>query len=119
MNKTIKLLSFLFILTFAITSCWDSDKECKEECKKECCEGKDKEACEGKDKKACKADCKKECCADKDKAACEPGCEKPCCADKAEKADSNATTEVTGEEQAHTCTKACQDDPHSCPNHKH
>ena len=115
MKKTIKLLSFLFILTFAFTSCCDSDKKCKEDCKKEC----KKECSDSKDKEACKADCKKECCTDKDKEACEPGCEKECCADKAEATDSTATTEVTGEEQAHTCTQACQDDPHSCPNHKH
>ena len=113
MKKTIKLLSFLFILTFAVTSCGDNDKECKDECKKECCEGKDKEACE--------KDCKKECCEGKEKKACAEDCKKECCADKAEAeaTDTTGTTEVMGDEQAHTCTQACQDDPHSCPNHKH
>ncbi|MBT8327946.1 MAG: hypothetical protein KJP21_09495 [Bacteroidia bacterium] len=119
MKKTIKLLSFLFILTFAITSCGNDDKECKHEDKKECCEGKDKKECTDKDKEACEADCKKECCADKDKEACEADCKKECCADKAEASDSTATTEVSGDETAHTCTQACQDDPHSCPNHEH
>lgn len=111
MKNTIKLLSFLFILTFAFTSCGNTDKDCKDDCKKECCEGEEKEAC--------KEDCKKECCSEKDKEACEADCKKECCAGKAEAKDSSATTEVTGEEQAHTCTQACQDDPHSCPNHKH
>ncbi len=61
------------------------------------------------DKKACAEDCKKECCAKKDAEAA-PADEAPMDAD---------TTEVTGEEQAHICTAACEADPHSCPNHSH
>lgn len=86
------------------------------------------------DKKACEADCKKECCEKKDAKECEPGCEKECCKDKADASDEvmpvdstsmdststdEGTTEVTGEEQAHACTAACESDPHSCPNHSH
>lgn len=91
MRNIIKLLSLVFVLSLTTVAC--------------------------NDKKACAEDCKKECCEKKDKAACEPGCEKECCKSKTEEGDS--TTEVSGEEQAHVCTAACEADPHSCPNHSH
>ena len=34
-------------------------------------------------------------------------------------ATEEATTEVEGDEQAHTCSAMCDSDPHSCPNHSH
>ena len=104
MKKTIKLLSLLFVLSLTTLAC--------------------------NNKQACAEDCKKECCEKKEKAACEPGCEKACCKDKAEEvmsevdttevgATEEATTEVEGDEQAHTCSAMCDSDPHSCPNHSH
>jgi hypothetical protein len=114
MNKAIKILGLMFFLSFAVVACNDDKKDCDEDCKKECCEDKDK--------KECAEDCKKECCKDKDKEkkACEPGCEKECC--KGGDSDSTAapadtTAAPVGDEDAHTCTRACKDDPDSCPHH--
>ena len=54
-----------------------------------------------------------------DKKECEGDGKKECCKPKVETTDSAATTETTGDEQAHVCKDACEADPHSCPHHTH
>lgn len=68
---------------------------------------------------ACAEDCKKECCAEKKADTCDEDCDKPCCADKNEASDSlgKGNVEGNGDEQAHTCSQECKDNPEGCPHH--
>jgi hypothetical protein len=97
MRKLIRAVFLFLFFTTAVVACNTTEEECKEDCKKECCEKEDK-------------------------AECDDDCEKPCCSEKESTSDSSAvetdsSATLRGDEEAHTCTKECAENPDGCPHH--